>query len=121
MAQYNELASFSQFGSDIDVSTREALNNGEKLLEVLKQKQYSTLKNAEHVIVLYVAMNGYLKDIPVSKVKAFEIDLLSAINNTDLVEVIEKERALTAEIKTKLTVFLDDFLKKWLVLNKEND
>ncbi len=121
MAQYNELASFSQFGSDIDVSTREALNNGEKLLEVLKQKQYSTLKNAEHVIVLYVAMNGYLKDIPVSKVKSFEIDLLSAINNTDLVEVIEKERVLTAEVKTKLTVFLDEFLKKWLVLNKEND
>ena len=121
MAQYNELASFSQFGSDIDVSTRETLNNGEKLLEILKQKQYSTLKNAEHVVVLYVAMNGYLKDIPVSKVKSFETDLLSAINNTDLVEVIEKERVLTAEIKTKLTVFLDEFLKKWLVLNKEND
>jgi len=66
-------------------------------------------------------MNGYLKNIPVSKIKSFEVDLLSAVNNTNIVETIEKERVLTEDIKTELVGFLSKFLDEWLVVNKEND
>ncbi len=119
MAQYNELASFAQFGSDIDTSTKEILDNGEKLLEILKQKQYTPFKNAEHVIVLYVAMHGYLKNIPVNKVKEFESELLTTVNRTtDLIKQIGDTRALTEDIENNLIKFLDEFVKNYVSVLK---
>lgn len=71
LAQYRELAAFSQFGSDMDKATRDTLAHGERMMELLKQDQYSPLKVEEQVAVLYVGVNGLLKDIEVKDITRF--------------------------------------------------
>lgn len=76
LAQYRELASFSQFGSDVDADTKARLDHGEILMEVIKQGQYSPMPVEHQVMIIYAASNGYLKDIEVDHIKAFEKDFL---------------------------------------------
>ena len=122
MAQYNELSSFSQFSSDLDSATKELLDNGQKVLEILKQPQYCSFKNSEHVIVLYAVMKGYLKDIPVKRVKKFENDLLKSANaEAKLLEKIDKSKSLTDELKSEMDSFLKKFKSQWIVLNEVKD
>ena len=75
LAQYRELANFSQFGSDVDKDTKARLDHGVLLMEVLRQGQYSPLDVADQVIIIYAAVNDYLKDIPPAKIKEFEKEL----------------------------------------------
>jgi len=75
LAQYRELASFSQFGSDIDKDTKARLDHGRVLMEILKQPQYSPVAVDHQVMILYAAINGYLADIPVEQIKKFESEL----------------------------------------------
>ena len=72
LAQYTELASFSQFGSDLDVETKKRLEHGELLLEILKQPQYQPVAVEHQVMIIYAAVNKYLADIGIENVKAFE-------------------------------------------------
>ena len=72
LAQYRELAAFSQFASDLDEQTRKQLEHGERIMELMKQKQYSPLSVAETALSLFAADKGYLGDVEVSKVGAFE-------------------------------------------------
>jgi len=72
LAQYRELAAFSQFASDLDEQTRKQLERGERIMELMKQKQYSPLKTAEMAVSLFAADRGYLDDIETAKVGAFE-------------------------------------------------
>lgn len=74
LAQYRELASFSQFGSDIDKDTKSRLDHGQILMEILKQPQYSPVSVEHQVMIIYAAINGYLANIPVEKIKGFEKD-----------------------------------------------
>ena len=119
MAQYNELSSFSQFSSDLDSTTKELLDNGQKVLEILKQPQYCSFKNSEHVIVLYAVMKGYLKDISVKQVKQFENDLLKSANTeAKLLEKIDTAKSLTDELKKEMDNFLKKFKTQWIALNE---
>lgn len=119
MAQYNELSSFAQFSSDLDSSTKELLDNGQKVLEVLKQPQYCSFRNSEHVVVLYAVMKGYLKDIGVKSVKQFETDLLQAINaESNILTQIDETNVLTDEVKRDLDVFIEKFKSRWLSVNE---
>ncbi|MBQ3946412.1 MAG: F0F1 ATP synthase subunit alpha, partial [Alphaproteobacteria bacterium] len=119
MAQYNELSSFSQFSSDLDSTTKELLDNGQKVLEILKQSQYCSFKNSEHVIVLYAVMKGYLKDISVKQVKQFENDLLKSANTeAKLLEKIDTAKSLTDELKKEMDNFLKKFKTQWIALNE---
>jgi F-type H+-transporting ATPase subunit alpha len=77
LAQYRELAAFSQFASDLDDATKAQLDHGERVTELMKQKQYSPLSIAEMGVVLYAANEGLLNDIEVSKIGDFEDALLS--------------------------------------------
>ena len=77
LAQYRELAAFSQFASDLDDATKAQLDHGERVTELMKQKQYSPRSIAEMGIVLYAANEGHLADIEVSAIGAFEDALLS--------------------------------------------
>lgn len=114
MAQYNELSSFSQFSSDLDSSTKELLDNGQKVLEILKQPQYRSFKNSEHVIVLYAVMKGYLRDIPVKHVKKFESDLLKSANSeAKILEKIDNSKALTDDLKSEMDNFIKKFKSQW--------
>ncbi|MDR0424265.1 MAG: F0F1 ATP synthase subunit alpha, partial [Clostridiales Family XIII bacterium] len=71
-AQYRELASFSQFGSDLDKETKERLDHGLVLMEVIKQRQYSPVLVENQIMIFYAAVNNYLADIELDKIKTFE-------------------------------------------------
>jgi F0F1-type ATP synthase alpha subunit len=81
LAQYRELAAFSQFASDLDDATRRQLEHGERINELMKQKQYAPMSVAEMGVVLFAANEGFLEDIEVSKVLDFEAALKSYMNS----------------------------------------
>lgn len=72
LLRYRELAAFAQFGSDLDKSTKEQLDRGVRMVETLKQAQYSPLKVDEQILVIYTAVRGFLSDIPVNQVVNFQ-------------------------------------------------
>ena len=81
LAQYRELAAFAQFASDLDEATREQLEHGRAVTELMKQKQYAPMSTAEMGLVIYAATEGFLKDVEVNKIQAFEAALLSYANS----------------------------------------
>jgi len=81
LAQYRELAAFAQFASDLDEATRAQLEHGQRVTELMKQKQYSPLSVAEMAVVIYAANEGYLKEVELDKIGDFEAALLSFINS----------------------------------------
>nr|WP_255305763.1 MULTISPECIES: F0F1 ATP synthase subunit alpha [Gilliamella] len=111
LAQYRELAAFSQFASDLDEATRNQLSHGEKVTELLKQKQYSPMTVAEQSIVLYAAERGYLEDVELAKVLSFETALLSYAHSqyADFVKQIDETGNYNDEIESKLKALLESF------------
>ena len=81
LAQYRELAAFSQFASDLDEATRRQLEHGERVEELMKQPQFSPMTVSEMGLVLYAASEGFLEDVPVDRVLDFERDLLAYMNS----------------------------------------
>lgn len=81
LAQYRELAAFSQFASDLDEATKAQLDHGQRVTELMKQKQFSPMSIAQMALVLFAANEGYLKDVPVNKVLDFEAAILSYANS----------------------------------------
>ncbi len=113
LAQYREMAAFAQFGSDLDASTQRLLNRGARLTELLKQPQFSPLKMEEQVAVIWAGTNGYLDNLPVSKVRAFEDGLLSLLRgkNADILDSIRDSRDLNDETAGKLKAAVEGFAK----------
>ncbi|OCG16678.1 F0F1 ATP synthase subunit alpha [Gilliamella sp. wkB292] len=111
LAQYRELAAFSQFASDLDEATRNQLSHGEKVTELLKQKQYSPMTVAEQSIVLYAAERGYLEDVELTKVLPFEAALLAYAHSqyADFVKEIDATGNYNDEIENKLKAMLESF------------
>ncbi len=116
LAQYRELAAFAQFASDLDEATRKQLEHGQRVTELMKQKQYSPLSVAEMGLSLYAANEGYLEDIDVTKVVDFETALLAYANSEHKAlldevnnscdyndEIAEKFKNLLTEFKAKQT------------------
>lgn len=104
LAQYREVAAFAQFGSDLDASTKQTLNRGERLTELLKQKQYSPMAVNEMVPLIFAGVNGHLDSIPVSKIQQWETDFLAHLkaNESELLQTIEKEGQLSKELEAQL-------------------
>ncbi len=114
MAQYNELSAFSQFSSDLDPATKKLLENGEKIVELLKQPQYHVLENSEHVSVLYLAMKGYLADMKIAEIKKFEKDFLEALKlESKILEEINETNAISEDIAKALDAFTIRFKAEW--------
>lgn len=111
LAQYRELAAFSQFASDLDEATRSQLSHGEKVTELLKQKQYSPMTVAEQSIVLYAAERGYLEDVELVKVLPFEAALLAYAHSQygDFMKQVDATGNYNDEIEAKLKEMLDSF------------
>lgn len=82
LAQYRELAAFAQFGSDLDRDTQERLDQGERIMQILKQPQYKTMKAEHQTIILYVAINKHLLNIPIEMITRFEMEFLEFVDNT---------------------------------------
>ena len=111
LAQYRELAAFAQFASDLDEATREQLEHGQAVTELMKQKQYSPMSVAEMGVVLYAANNGYLKGIEVSKIGAFEAALLDYMNSEQkaLMDKINEKGDYNDEIEAGIKDAIDQF------------
>ena len=112
LAQYRELAAFSQFGAaELDKATRAQLDRGQRITEVLKQPQYVPMTLEKEVIILYAVINGYLDDVPVEKVRAFEDDFLRFIATThpDIGQRIAKEKAISDETEEGLRKAILEF------------
>lgn len=111
LAQYRELAAFSQFGSDLDAATQKQLARGARLTEILKQAQYDPLPVEKQVIIIYAAINGYLDDLPVAEGRRFEADLYRFMENERLqvLKLIATKKAIDDEVKKTLNEALSDF------------
>jgi F-type H+-transporting ATPase subunit alpha len=115
LAQYREMAAFAQFGSDLDATTQRLLNRGARLVELLKQPQFSPLKTQEQVVVIYAGVNGYLDKIPVDRVRDFEAGLLLSLRgeHADLLDAIWQKKALDDELTARLRAAIEAFAKSF--------
>jgi len=122
LAQYRELASFAQFGSELDADTREKLDQGERIREVLKQPQYNPIPVEYQVIIIYVATHKYLLDIPVERIADFEAGLFEFIKTKypDIPAVIKTKKELSDLMETKLCEAIERF-KDEFVNGKASD
>ncbi len=104
LAQYRELAAFSQFGSELDADTSEKLAQGERIREMLKQPQYQPMPVEKQVIIIYAATKKYLIDIPVAQILAFEKELFEYIDTKypEIPESIRTEKVMSEDIEAKL-------------------
>ena len=111
LAQYRELAAFSQFASDLDKATKAQLDRGERMVETLKQAQYSPLVVEDQVMVIYTAAKGFLTDIPVDKVVEFQDGFLKFMHSShpDVGEKIRTEKKLSDVIESSLKAAIEEF------------
>lgn len=111
LAQYRELAAFSQFGSDLDEATKSQLDRGARMVETLKQAQYAPILVEDQVMVIYTAVHGFLTDIPVDKVVVFQEDFIKFMH-TDHPEIgagIKEQKKLDDELTAALDKAIDEF------------
>ena len=111
LAQYRELAAFSQFASDLDEATRKQLQHGEVVTELMKQKQFSTMSIAEMALTLWVINKGSYEDVPVSKALAFEADFLGYVRtqHADVLDQINQQGVMSDENEQVLTEAINTF------------
>ncbi|MCL2830892.1 MAG: F0F1 ATP synthase subunit alpha [Betaproteobacteria bacterium] len=116
LAQYRELAAFSQFASDLDEATRKQLEHGRLVTELMKQNQYSPMSVAEMAVTLYAANNGYFEDVDVKRALECERAMLSWLkqNHADLINRMETTKDLDADSDKELAAALQAFKASWV-------
>ncbi|MCK9432374.1 MAG: F0F1 ATP synthase subunit alpha [Candidatus Omnitrophica bacterium] len=116
LAQYRELVTFTQFGTDLDKTTRAQLTRGERMVEVLKQAQYEPLDVFKQVVIIYAGTNGYLDDLSIGSVKNFTQQLYKFIDAKfpEIRGEIELKNELDQETKNKLDTLICEFKKEFL-------
>ncbi len=112
LAQYRELAAFSQFASDLDEATKSQLDHGERVTELMKQGQYSPQSVAEMAVMIYAADRGYLKEVEVNKIGDFEQALLSYMKaeHGDLLDQINQTGDWNDDLDASYKAALDKFI-----------
>ncbi|HUM04179.1 MAG TPA: F0F1 ATP synthase subunit alpha [Terriglobales bacterium] len=105
LAQYRELAAFAQFGSDLDKATQAQLNRGQRLVEVLKQKQFSPLPFSKQIVMIFAGTSGFLDDLAVDQVRDFEAELYKFVDTTNpgLLRSIMEKKILDDTLKAEMT------------------
>ncbi len=116
LAQYREMAAFAQFASDLDASTKQLLDRGARLVEILKQGQYSPLTVSEQVVSIYAGVRGYLDKVSVNDVVRFETEVLNEMRSkhADLLDGIANEKELSKDNDDKLKSILDNLVEKFM-------
>ena len=115
LAQYRELAAFAQFGSELDADTKEKLDQGERIKEVLKQPQYQPMAVEDQIIMIYTVTRKYLLDVPVKRIQEFEKRFLEFVKTqyADILEAIRETKQMSDENEARLveaiTAFKKDF------------
>jgi F-type H+-transporting ATPase subunit alpha len=123
LAQYRELAAFSQFGSDLDAVTQRQLNRGQRLTELLKQPQFRPLPFEKQVAIIFAGVNGLLDDVAVKDLRAFEDGLypfLESAGSNVLADIVTK-KAIDDELKGRLTAAINDYKSTFLAQRKEKE
>ncbi|QEO16959.1 F0F1 ATP synthase subunit alpha [Acetobacter vaccinii] len=115
LAQYREMAAFSQFASDLDPATQKMLARGARLVELLKQPQASPLRVEEQVVLLFAGTRGFLDGIATNKVVAWERDLLGDLRSAgkDILDTLTKEQALSKDLEARLAEYLTTFNRRF--------
>jgi len=115
LAQFRELEAFSRFGSDLDKATMQQLRRGERLVEILKQKQYSPMPIEKQVMIIYAATKGYLDEIPIQYIQKYQEDLLAQAESLhpDILNSIKDTGDLKPENIEKMDSLLKDFTEKY--------
>jgi len=117
MAQYRELSAFAQFGTaELDKATRAQLERGQRITEILKQPQYAPVSLENQVMILYAAINGYVDDVPIDKVAAFEDNLyrFMGANHPEIGKAIVKEKEISDKTEKALKKAIEEFKKGFL-------
>ncbi|HIT43542.1 TPA: F0F1 ATP synthase subunit alpha, partial [Candidatus Avacholeplasma faecigallinarum] len=116
LSQYREMEVFTQFASDLDTTTRQLLEYGKSLMQVLRQPQYNPLKQYEEVITLVCALQRLFTKVPFAKIKDFQKNLLISFmkEKAILCNKIENEKLLTMEIKDEILAYANEYLEKYL-------
>jgi F-type H+-transporting ATPase subunit alpha len=117
LAQYRELAAFAQFGSDLDKATQAQLARGERLTEILKQVQYQPLDVVRQIVIIFSGTQGFVDDLPVSQIRAFEKQLYQFMETMKgpLVKKIAAEKSLSDDMRSQLLAALKEFKEKYAV------
>ena len=116
LANYRELQAFAQFGSDLDKSTKEVLDHGAKVYELLKQKQYDSMDVYDQVIQLFTAKHRFIKNVDIEKIQDYEAQLVSHIHalHNDLLEDIKAKRMISEETEAKLKDVIGKFTNDYI-------
>ncbi len=116
LAQYREMEAFAQFASDLDPATQKLLARGARLTQLLKQPQYSPLTVEEQVVVIFAGTRGYLDNVSVNKVSAYETEMLGELRSAgaSILAAIKDKKALNDDIEAQLNAFLDGFSKGYV-------
>ena len=119
VAQFRELQAFAQFSSDLDEATKEKIERGKRVVEILKQGQYMPLPQDHQVVILYSAINGLLDKIPVEKIKETEENIISGIskNAPAIFSEISKTNEISDALKKKIDTEINKILQEWVILN----
>ena len=122
LAQYRELAAFTQFGSDLDEATQKQLNRGARMVELLKQGQYLPLSVAKQVIVIWVGSRGYYDDVPVDNIGQFEKEFLAFCEEKypDIEHKLAAEKKISDELEAELKKAVEQFKKQFTAASKES-
>ncbi len=116
LAQFREMEAFSQFASDLDQSTKDLLERGRRLTEILKQPQYKPLKVEQQVLIIFAGVKGYLDKISVNDVTKFESFLLEQMQDKgkNIISKIEKEQSLSEQLEGEINIFLEKVVEDFL-------
>ena len=123
LSQYRELEAFAQFGSDLDKSTQRRLARGERLVELLKQPQYSPMEVEDQVLSIFTAVKGYIDEIPVNDIQRFESEFLKYVHNNypNIPETIKESGKLDDETEEKLAGVVEEFIDKFEPSSSETE
>jgi F-type H+-transporting ATPase subunit alpha len=121
LAQYRELAAFAMFASDLDQASRQQLNRGQRLTEILKQGQYQPLPFSKQITIIFAGTSGFLDDLPVDQCRDFELGLYKyiEINAPGIFEAIETKKALDDQIKSDMKKAIQEFKETFVAEKKE--
>ncbi|MGC2195418.1 MAG: F0F1 ATP synthase subunit alpha [Terriglobales bacterium] len=121
LAQYRELAAFAQFGSDLDKATQNQLNRGSRLVEILKQGQFSPLPFSKQILIIFAGTSGFLDDMPVEQVRPFELELHKYIDtaNPGLLRTIMEKKILDDGLKAEMSKVLKEFKEQFVAARKK--
>jgi F-type H+-transporting ATPase subunit alpha len=121
LAQYRELAAFSQFGSDLDKVTQNQLNRGVRLTELLKQPQFSPLPTEKQVVIIFAGTNGYLDDLKVEDIHGFEEGLYKYLDSgqSQLLKDIIEKKTLDDELKNRIKAALKEYKENYVAEHQE--